>query len=204
LRLLSKPQRCGCQWWPTFAALAGLPTHDATGPTPTDGIDQSDYIMGKTTLSPRTETVLDHLMHCVPGPGIDPEQCVAGQTPDFPAGHYPSHAAGALMKAEGDKLYKLIVGPAQQATWYGHWPTSKCAALSSPTQTLSEQVALRRRHQRQAAAVHGLRRLLALPLPLRVRQPAPPAPHLHISQQEQRNADGVVVRQVAERSFRAR
>ena len=29
----------------------------------------------------RTETVLDHLMHCVPGPGIDPEQCVAGQTP---------------------------------------------------------------------------------------------------------------------------
>ena len=140
--LLSKPQRCGCQWWPTFAALAGLPTHDATGPTPTDGIDQSDYIMGKTAVSPRTETVLDHLMHCVPGPGIDPEQCVAGQTPDFPAGHYPSHAAGALMKAEGDKLYKLIVGPAQQATWYGHWPTSElCTALSSPPQTLSEQVA---------------------------------------------------------------
>ena len=182
LRLLSKPQRCGCQWWPTFAALAGLPTHDATGPTPTDGIDQSDYIMGKTAVSPRTETVLDHLMHCVPGPGIDPEQCVAGQTPDFPAGHYPSHAAGALMKAEGDKLYKLIVGPAQQATWYGHWPTSKCAALSSPTQTLSSEVAA------QTARTASCRRT-------RPSSPAGPPPasssattrprHLHIAQEEQ-------------------
>eukprot|EP01043_Picozoa_sp_COSAG02_P066839 COSAG02_NODE_10534_length_1919_cov_3.147802_1_plen_132_part_00 len=73
-------------WWPTFASLAGLPVADATGPTPTDGIDQSAYIFGKVASSPRKETVLDHLMHCVVGPGYDPEQCVQGQTPDFPAG----------------------------------------------------------------------------------------------------------------------
>ena len=135
-----------CDWWPTFASLAGLPIADATGPTPTDGaetplfvllsrfrcvcpepvlenhcfvtcvriqkgrcllwfrfrlffciivivmvnvrsgIDQSAYIFGKVASSPRKETVLDHLMHCVAGPGYDPEQCVEGQTPDFPAG----------------------------------------------------------------------------------------------------------------------
>jgi hypothetical protein len=50
------------------------------------GIDQSAYIFGKVASSPRKETVLDHLMHCVAGPGYDPEQCVEGQTPDFPAG----------------------------------------------------------------------------------------------------------------------
>jgi hypothetical protein len=42
----------------------------------------------------------------------------------FELQHYPSHTAGALMQSEGEKLYKLIVGPAQQATWYGHWPTN--------------------------------------------------------------------------------
>jgi hypothetical protein len=68
----------------------------------------------------RIEVVLDHLMHCVP-PG-DTSQCVRGQTPDFPDGHYPNHTAGALlMAAPGGKLYKLIVGPAAQATWYGHF-----------------------------------------------------------------------------------
>lgn len=114
-------------WWPTFAAMAGLTPDDTGGPTPVDGIDQSKYIMGSTarSTSPRTEVVLDHLMHCVPGPGYDAAQCVRGQTPDFPDGHYPNHTAGALLSAEGDgKIYKLIVGPAQQATWYGKWPTN--------------------------------------------------------------------------------
>ena len=89
-------------WWPTFASLAGLPVADVTGPTPTDGIDQSAYIFGKVATSPRKETVLDHLMHCVVGPGIDPEQCVAGQTPDFPAGVSASAAAAAAAAAAAD------------------------------------------------------------------------------------------------------
>ena len=103
-------------FWPTFASLAGLPPGDSGGPTPLDGVDQSRYIFGQVKESPRTETVLDHLMHCVPGPGFEPElqQCRAGQTPDFPAGHYPNHTAGALLQSEGRKLHKLIVGPAAQ------------------------------------------------------------------------------------------
>ena len=117
-------------FWPTFASLAGLPPGDSGGPTPLDGVDQSRYIFGQVKESPRTETVLDHLMHCVPGPGFEPElqQCRAGQTPDFPAGHYPNHTAGALLQSEGGKLHKLIVGPAAQATWYGHWPTNGTCA----------------------------------------------------------------------------
>ena len=115
-------------WWPTFAALARLEPVDSSGPTPLDGVDQSQYIMGGSgTPSPRTEVVLDHLMHCVPGPGYDAAQCVRGQTPDFPAGHYPNHTAGALLSIQGDgsgKIFKLIVGPAAQASWYGHWPTN--------------------------------------------------------------------------------
>jgi hypothetical protein len=63
--------------------------------------------------------VLDHLSHCV-GPG-DTSQCVKGQTPDFPAGHYPNHTAGALVRVDGDKMWKLIVEPAAQATWYGRF-----------------------------------------------------------------------------------
>ena len=35
-----------------------------------------------------------------------------------------NHTAGALLSIEGAKIYKLIVGPAAQATWYGHWPTN--------------------------------------------------------------------------------
>eukprot|EP01050_Picozoa_sp_SAG11_P008295 SAG11_NODE_723_length_7528_cov_4.998385_7_plen_156_part_00 len=100
-------------WWPTFSALAGLPTSDTSGPTPTDGVDQSQYILGggggggggggkvlqhdvtaatgagALARSPRVETVLDHLMHCVSGPGFDPEQCVRGQVL-LPL-HVPSH-----------------------------------------------------------------------------------------------------------------
>ena len=60
--------------------------------------------------------VLGHLTHCV-GPG-DTSQCVKGQTPDFPAGHYPNHTAGALVKLDGARMWKLIVGPAAQAAWY--------------------------------------------------------------------------------------
>ena len=48
---------------------------------------------------------------------------------------------------------------------------------------------MRRRHQREAAAVHGLRRLLALPLPLRVRQPV-----LASCTSLKKNADGVCCR----------
>ena len=73
------------------------PSHTTVGPVPLDGVDQSAYIMGPsgaTSPSPRTEVVLDHLMHCVPGPGYDAAQCTRGQTPDFPAGHYPNHTAG--------------------------------------------------------------------------------------------------------------
>ena len=33
-------------WWPTFAALAGCDPVDSSGPTPLDGVDQSQYIMG--------------------------------------------------------------------------------------------------------------------------------------------------------------
>ena len=35
-----------------------------------------------------------------------------------------NHTTGALLSIHGEKIYKLIVGPAQQATWYGHWPTN--------------------------------------------------------------------------------
>lgn len=108
-----------CDWWPTFASLAGLPPTDTSGPAPLDGHDQSAYILGTAPTSPRTEVVLDHLMHCVP-PG-DTSQCVRGQTPDFPEGHYPNHTAGALLSITDGKIYKLIVGPAAQATWYGHF-----------------------------------------------------------------------------------
>jgi hypothetical protein len=76
-----------CDWWPTFASMAGLAPVDTGGPTPLDGVDQSGYIM-RSEVPPRTEVVLDHLMHCVPGPGYDAKQCTRGQTPDFPAGHY--------------------------------------------------------------------------------------------------------------------
>lgn len=110
--------------WPTFVSMAGLAPCDYKGPTPLDGVDQSEYILSRG-VSPRREVVLDHLMHCVPGPGYDAAQCVRGQTPDFPAGHYPNHTAGALLSIDDDgKMYKLIVGPAQQATWYGKWPTN--------------------------------------------------------------------------------
>lgn len=109
-------------WWPTFASLAGLDAVDDFGPTPVDGVDQSAAILSGSASPPRTEAVLDHLMHCVPGPGYDASQCVRGQTPDFPAGHYPNHTTGALLTVDGGKIYKLVVGPAQQATWYGHWP----------------------------------------------------------------------------------
>lgn len=56
--------------------------------------------------------------YCV-APG-DVSQCVPGQTPDFPEGHYPNHTTGALVQRQQDgHLWKLIIGPAQQATWYG-------------------------------------------------------------------------------------
>lgn len=105
-------------WWPTFSTVAGLSPTDDSGPAPLDGVDQSAYIFGDEN-SPRTEVVLDHLMHCV-APG-DTSQCVPGQTPDFPAGHYPNHTAGALLKISAVKIYKLIVGPAAMASWYGHF-----------------------------------------------------------------------------------
>lgn len=115
-------------WWPTFASMAGLSAGDDSGPTPVDGVDQSVAILDSAP-APRSEAVLDHLMHCVPGLGYDPTQCVRGQTPDFPAGHYPNHTAGVLLWVKGDKLYKLIVGPAQQATWYGKWPLNSTHKL---------------------------------------------------------------------------
>jgi len=102
-------------FWPTFATMAGLSTSDEFGPTPVDGIDQSDYILGKAKNGSRTEMILDHIMYCNP----QSDQCVNGQTPDFPGNHYPTHTAGALVKQVDGHLYKLIVGPAQQATWYG-------------------------------------------------------------------------------------
>ena len=114
-------------WWPTFAVLAGLAPADETGPTPLDGRDQGGYIFGSAVHTNRSEVVLDHLMHCV-APG-DTSQCVSGQTPDFPAGHYPSHTTGALIsgKVGGSGLWKLIVGPAQSATWYGKFSPNTTA-----------------------------------------------------------------------------
>lgn len=63
-------------------------------------------------------------MHCV----LDPTgkqttaQCKKGQTPDFPAGHYPNHTTGCITQQDSNgKLWKYLVGPAQQASWYGRF-----------------------------------------------------------------------------------
>ena len=62
-------------------------------------------------------------MHCVPDGKQSLGQCKRGQTPDFPAGHYPNHTTGGLTQqdTQGVKLWKLLVGPAQQASWYGRF-----------------------------------------------------------------------------------
>jgi hypothetical protein len=45
----------------------------------------------------RSEIVHDHLMHCVPDGAQSTDQCVKGQTPDFPAGHYPNYTTGGMI-----------------------------------------------------------------------------------------------------------
>ena len=49
----------------------------------------------------RDRALLDHLMHCVVSEHqpVSTAQCRPGQTPDFPAGHYPNHTAGALISS---------------------------------------------------------------------------------------------------------
>jgi hypothetical protein len=115
-RALTQP--CPCTHALIHSRTHAPPFHHSTHTLPV----YTHHSISKRTSSDaaRTEVVLDHLMHCVP-PG-DTSQCVRGQTPDFPDGHYPNHTAGAVLKAApGGKLYKLIVGPAAQATWYGHF-----------------------------------------------------------------------------------
>ena len=116
-------------WYSTIASFFGVDPADASGPTPVTGLDMLPYVTGKVSTSPRTEVVHDHLMHCVDD-GREPVPAVchaAGQTPDFPAGHYPNHTTGGLTQLEpqadgaATKMWKLLIGPAQQASWYGRF-----------------------------------------------------------------------------------
>lgn len=90
-------------WYASFAELFGVSPEDPHGPTPVTGQSMIGYIFGRQAASPRTEVVHDHLMHCVPDGVQSLAQCVAGQTPDFPGGHYPNHTTGALTQQALDE-----------------------------------------------------------------------------------------------------
>ena len=121
-------------WYPTFIAyLTSMAAHDPNGPTPVTGLNLLPYLTGRATASPRTEIVHDHLMHCVPDGVQSLAQCERGQTPDFPSGHYPNHTTGALTQQDtqgANKLWKLLVGPAQQASWYGRFSPNSTSKVT--------------------------------------------------------------------------
>ena len=121
-------------WYRTFIVyLTGMDGHDPHGPTPVTAANLLPYLIGQTKASPRVEIVHDHLMHCVPDGVQSLSQCERGQTPDFPAGHYPHHTTGGLTQQDTqgvNKLWKLLVGPAQQASWYGRFSPNQTTKVT--------------------------------------------------------------------------
>lgn len=78
-------------WYATILGLASLPTQDAGGPSPSDGIDMWPWLSGQVTSSPRNMIVYDHRLYQGPP------------------------ATGAIRVGS----YKLLVGLHSSASWYG-------------------------------------------------------------------------------------
>jgi len=97
-------------WFSTFSELAGLGPHaDPAGPAPSASLSMWAYLSGSAASSPRSEIVLDHYMF--DNETSSTSGCVGQRWFEMPG----RASLGALRQGK----WKLIVGPNQEASWYG-------------------------------------------------------------------------------------
>lgn len=103
-----------CDWLPTFLHAAGIePSLEPESPAPLDGVSQWEYLMGTTTIAPRTEVVFDHRMFGKRDPETMGHRRCSGCQPRESS----TLSQGALRVGD----FKIIVGVEPHDGHYGYF-----------------------------------------------------------------------------------